>query len=99
MADASLDAAGVVVLYGATVIYIALFFPKALPFVPGIHWFSASGPAASRVAALLCATACIVMGLVLAQMIPPDFKGLAITSCAVLVVAGGLFDLSQAGRK
>ena len=97
MDNASYDAAGTAILFGAAIIYIAIFFPSVLRFLPYNRWFRI-GPVASRVAAVLIACAIVLFGLVLGQVIPMQYKGLAFVCCATLIVAAGLYDLSRAGR-
>jgi len=87
---------GVLLLGGAAIVYLAAFFPRALHFLQGNRWLRGFGREIGRVAAVLIGSASMLYALVLGQVIPAAYNGLAVVCCVTLVVIAGLYDLIRA---
>jgi len=83
---------------GAILIYLALFFPKALSFIPHRRWFY-FGPKTTRGGASLIGCAAILFGLVAGNVVPEYYKGLAVLGCLILLAVAFIYDSSQSSPK
>ena len=95
MDSVSYQLGGVLLIGGAALVYLAAFFPRALHFLPRNRWFFGFGREVTRVAAGLIGCACMLYALVLGQVIPAAYKGLAVVCCLALIAAAGLYDLTR----
>ena len=93
MDNATYTLGGTLLVFGAALIYLALFSPSMLELIPGNRWFFQLGRVVTRPAAVLIGSALIVYSLVLGQVIPVAYNGWAIGCCVALVAIAGFHDL------
>jgi hypothetical protein len=90
------DAAWFFIAAGAFVIYLAIFFPAAIDFVPG-HWLKLFR--ASRLAKILCASVAVLWGLLVVQIIPASYKSEVALACVILIAVAAIHDIVLSSRR
>ena len=83
---------------GTILIYLAVFFPKALRFFLLRRWFYV-GPEGTPGGAILIGIALILFGLVGTSAIAEYYRGLVAFGAFFLIVAALIYDSSQSGPK
>lgn len=89
------EGGSLLVVVGVLILFVAIFLPRFLPFIPGNRWLPPVGPQAGRFGSMAGAGACIFVGLVKLRVIPQEYFGLVFVGCATVAAAAALYDSAQ----
>ena len=86
----------VATVFSLVVVYLALFVPSALRWVPGMRWFKGLGPRASRFTAVVAASGVFAFGLHRLHILPTAVFEFGTFVWVLLMIAAASHDLGKA---
>lgn len=84
--------------YGLLAIVLAIFFPRWLVFLPGIHW-GGGGPVAGRFTAICAGLAVILAAVWTTGILSRDVRVTVAVVLGFLLLCGGMYDMASAAER